>query len=259
MSDLSKVLLVIPHSGLIIPPEIPLNKVRMPAIHRIYKDATIDRYTDQLYNFLSMTRIIFDYHRIFIDVNCNHLIDIEDILPSYFEGIKVYNGWDPTKELRNQIVKKYICPFHKQIEMTDKRFILECHSSEKGSTDDNGKRVKKDIYLCDGQTYDHLPDKPDIKSAPSGLIEEYASQIRKIDKRLSVGINELCYDIYGSIMDFHGIKNGQVFDKRVPLLLQETTETYYMKFDYVDARALTHLNRVCSEALTKALCKFKII
>jgi hypothetical protein len=263
MRNLSNILLVIPHSGLLIPEEIPLSKIRIRAIHKVFKDTISDRYTDHLYDFADMSKIIFKWHRLFVDVN-RHPVQEDFILPSRISGIKVFNNWNPDNKFKHKMASKYYWPFHSQIEKSKKNFILECHSTEKGLLDNSKIRVKKTVYLCDGQNASPIEKEPrtEIKTAPPGLVEEYANQIQKIDKQISVGINEAYYTTYGVIMDWNGMIDGRIFGTyRVPLILQETDESYYINYknDYVNCRALSHLNRVFAESLIKTLTKFKII
>ncbi len=97
----SDILVVIPHSGVIIPPEIALEDLSddFPSLLK-----NIDWYTQWLYDFsdiLGNRRLVFPFCSILLEANRNPA-DIEDCVPLLdVHGRPIYRpGFEPTESMR---------------------------------------------------------------------------------------------------------------------------------------------------------------
>lgn len=114
---LKELLVVIPHSGIVIPGELPLESLseRFPELVQ-----NVDWYTNWLYDFrdlLENRHIVFPYCSLIVEAN-RHPDILEDSVPlKDVRGESVYKTQrKPDDELRKVLAKKYLTTFHKAIE-----------------------------------------------------------------------------------------------------------------------------------------------
>ena len=111
--DLKEIIVVIPHSGKLIPREIPINTLssNFPLLTK-----NVDWYTTWLYSFhdiLGNSSLIFPYCSIVLEANRNPKnIDSSVPLKDSF-GKPVYRAnQEPSLELRRFLSRKYLIKFH---------------------------------------------------------------------------------------------------------------------------------------------------
>jgi hypothetical protein len=131
--ELKELLVVIPHSSIVIPGEIPLESLseRFPALVQ-----NVDWYTNWLYDFrdlLNKRQVVFPYCSLIVEAN-RHPDILEDSVPvKDARGESVYKAQrEPDHELRKMLAKKYLAAFHKSIEddiESGAEFLLDGHST----------------------------------------------------------------------------------------------------------------------------------
>ncbi|MDH7513777.1 MAG: N-formylglutamate amidohydrolase [Clostridiales bacterium] len=106
---LRELLVVIPHSGIVIPSEIPLESLneKFPALVQ-----NVDWYTNWLYDFrdfLDNKHIVFPYCSLILEAN-RHPDILEDCVPlSDVRGQPIYKeNQQPNDELRQRLSDKYL-------------------------------------------------------------------------------------------------------------------------------------------------------
>lgn len=248
-----ELLVVIPHSGIEIPAEIPvesLSEQQFPSLIR-----NIDWHTSSLYDFrdiLGNRQMVFPYCSIILEAN-RHPDAIDDSVPlKDVFGRPVYrSGCEPGLKLRTAMSEKYITPFHEGISdsiSAGAGFLLDGHStvSARGveadqidimnfqnSSMDNGK-----IYFC-----------PDI------YVETYAEELRKRLPEVKVTINDSKYcAVYGHVCAAHSVNAMRKADRKAPAFIQETNQHLYMNSDMTpDIRALNRLRLAFAISIRETL------
>src|SRR4030042_4579937 len=128
-----ELLVVIPHSGIIIPNEIPPDSLsnKFPMLMR-----NVDWYTNCLYDFrdiLGNSQLTFPYCSLILEAN-RHPERLEDSVPlKDILGEPVYqHGREPDQKLRQSLSGKYLHMFHRDISAEiacGKIFMLDGHST----------------------------------------------------------------------------------------------------------------------------------
>ena len=233
-----KPLIIIPHSGNLIPFEIKTESVIDNMQGFLMSQ---DLRTDVLYDFSLLfhcDRLVFPMHRSFCDPN-ESILDIDSSVPLIHWNDKgdtypIYKkGFEPSKELRKFIASKYIKSFYNKVIQTDKTFIFDGHSSNIGDIGDGGAKFNADIEVTDRQISKEK-DKI-IRTAPEGYLEEYLKNLDKQlsnfkvkDKKLVIKYNTpFTVNTYGEIEGKFGYDGIQEKGCRVPLLMQELNEYLY--------------------------------
>jgi N-formylglutamate amidohydrolase len=108
---------VIPHSGVVIPNEVPLETLSEDFFVLVQN---VDWYTNWLYDFrdiLGNRHLVFQYCSIVVEGN-RHPEILDDSVPLMdVRGRPVYiAGLEPSKDLRASLSSKYLKPFHSMIE-----------------------------------------------------------------------------------------------------------------------------------------------
>jgi predicted double-glycine peptidase len=251
---LKELLVVIPHSGIIIPEEIDPHKLS-DDFPQMLKN--VDWYTNYLYDFrdiLGNKQINFPYCSLLLEAN-RHPDILEDCVPLKDPlGKKMYRrGQAPDESLRRTLSDKYLIPFHDEIRNTIMRganFMLDGHStvSAKGVGDDQ-------IELMN---YQHSPlDEGPVSYSPPVFIETYAKELRKRLPDIRISINESKYDnVYGHVCTRHSVNALKRVGQRVPAILQETNQKLYMRPNgTADVCAIERLRRAFAEAIYHTLRK----
>lgn len=249
---LKELLVIIPHSGLVIPKEInpEMLSEQFPELVR-----NVDWYTNYLYDFrdiLHNRQETFPYCSIILEAN-RHPDIIGDCVPlKDVFGQPVYkHGWQPNDVLRKKLSDKYLIAFHKSIEkniISGTDFLLDGHStvSARGLQENQ-------IDLMNFQ-HTKLDDRP-VYFCPPIIIETYAEELRKrlADVRITVNESDY-YHVYGHICAQHSINALSRIGKRVPALLQETNQALYLNADgKPDIKAIEKLRRAFAESIYHTL------
>lgn len=241
-------LVVIPHSGIVIPSEIPLDSLS-DNFSKLVKN--VDWYTNWLYDFrdeLKNSQIVFPYCSLLLESN-RHPERIDDCIPlnDVFRETIYKPGKEPDEKLRKFLVGKYLHAFHHSIReaiSSGMAFLFDGHStiSARGMADNQ-------IDLMNYQFSD-LDRKPRY-FCPDIYVETYANELQKRLPEVQVTINKSEYfKTYGHICSLHSINAPERVGSRVPALLQETNERLYKNPDRTpNVEALNRLRSAFAESL----------
>lgn len=249
-AEFRSLLVVIPHSGIVIPEEIPLDSLSddFPGMIR-----NVDWYTNWLYDFrdlLGNTQIVFPYCSLILESN-RHPDVLDDCVPlKDVRGIPVYRpGLAPEEKLRNLMSGKYLRPFHRSIgeEISGgKQLLLDGHStvSARGMTDNQIDLMNYQVTALEGKPRHFCPD---------AIVETYAEALQRRLPVVNVTVNASeYYTTYGHICAEHSVNSLKREGKRAPALLQETNEKLYRNADRTpNIEALNWLRRAFAESLAE--------
>jgi len=256
--ELKELLVVIPHSGIVIPGEIPLESLsdRFPALVQ-----NVDWYTNWLYDFrdlLQNQHLVFPYCSLILEAN-RHPDILDDSVPlKDVRGESVYKPQrEPDSELRKLLADKYLTFFHKGIECcieSGGEFLLDGHSTvtARGVADNQ-------IDLMNFQ-HSYLDEKPRYYS-PDIYVEAYATELRRRlpDVKITVNSSEY-YTVYGHVCAEHSVNAMGRVGTRVPAIIQETNERLYKNPDRTpNVEAINTLRRAFAESIHAAYCKVREI
>ncbi|HUU37815.1 MAG TPA: N-formylglutamate amidohydrolase [Candidatus Desulfaltia sp.] len=248
--EFKELLVVIPHSGIVIPEDIPLDSLSddFPGLIR-----NVDWYTNWLYDFrdlLDNKQIVFPYCSLILESN-RHPDILDDSVPlKDVYGIPVYRpGREPEEKLREFMSKKYLHPFNQAISEEIERgklFLLDGHStvSTRGMSDNQIDLMNFQVTEIDGKPRYFCPDM---------IVEVYAEALRKRLPEVKVTVNGSEYDTtYGHICAAHSVNSLKREGNRVPALLQETNEKLCRNADRTpNIAALNRLRRAFAESLAE--------
>jgi len=248
---LNELLVVIPHSGIVIPAEIPLESLsdRFPEMVR-----NVDWYTNWLYDFrdlLANRHIVFPYCSLVLEAN-RHPDIIEDSVP--LKDVRnecVYKArMEPGDELRKTLSRKYLTAFHGSISdaiASGAEFLLDGHSTvtARGVADNQ-------IDLMNFQ--DSVLDETPKYYSPGVYIEAYAAELRKRLPDVEVTVNSSeYYRVYGHVCAEHSVNAMGRIGRRVPAIIQETNESLYKNPDRSpNVAAINRLRRAFAESIQAA-------
>lgn len=253
---LRELLVVIPHSGIIIPSEIPLESLdeKFPALVQ-----NVDWYTNWLYDFrdlLDNKHIVFPYCSLILEANRHPDILEESVPLRDVRGQSVYKeGLQPNNKLRQRLSDKYLLPFNRTIEETiaaGADFLFDGHSTvtARGVADNQ-------IDLMNFQ-HSHLDKNPKFFS-PEVYIETYADELHKRLPEVKITINSSDYcAVYGHICSEHSVNAMSRVSRRVPALIQETNERLYKNPDRTpNVEAINRLRKAFAESFYAAWHKVR--
>jgi len=241
-------LVVIPHSGILIPNEIKLDSLAsdFPRLMR-----NVDWYTDWLYDFrdiLGNSQLVFPYCNLILEAN-RHPERLDESVPlKDVFGEPVYRyGLEPDQRLRQSLSRKYLRRFHQDIGAEigrGKTFMLDAHSTltAKGVADNQIELMNLQVTSPGGEPTYFCPDV---------FIETYASELSRLLPGIKVTVNESRYDtVYGHVCGQHSVNAMTRVGNRVPAILQETNQNLYMNADRTpNIEALEKLRRAFAKAL----------
>ena len=255
---LKQLLVVVPHSGLVIPEEIQPEKLskEFPTLLQ-----NVDWYTNYLYDFrdiLGNRQLTFPYCSLLLEAN-RHPDVLDDCVPKKdVFGRELYRSHHaPGDALRRALSDKYLLPYHQSITDTITKgidFLLDGHStiSANGVADNQ----------IDLMNYQHTPldDRP-VFFSPQIFIETYAKALRKRLADIVVTVNDSEYHhIYGHVCAHHCINTLKRTGNRVPGILQETNQALYLNPDGTpNVSALNRLRKAFAEAIYETLVKVRTI
>jgi len=249
---LPELVVVVPHSGLVIPIEISPESLSEDIKERM---ENIDWYTDQLYDLrdiLDNRHIVFPFCSLILEAN-RHPDRIEESVPvrDVFDKNIYGKGMEPSAEMRRALSGKYLLPFHRTIEesiIKGGEFLLEGHSTipARGM----GERQ------IDLMNYQHSEyDEGAVFFSPDIFIEKYAEELRKRLPDVDVTVNGSDYHrVYGHICSAHSVNSLKREGRRVPALIQETSHGLYIDRDgMVDIASINRLRRAFAESIFSAI------
>jgi N-formylglutamate amidohydrolase len=245
--EFKELLVVIPHSGILIPEEIPTASLS-PDFPRLMRN--IDWYTNWLYDFrdiLSNAHLSFPYCSLVLEAN-RHPARLEEAVPlKDVLGEPIYRqGKEPSQELRRRLSRKYLQAFHQSLRREIARgrvFMLDGHSTvtAKGVVDNQIELMNFQLSK-DGERQYFCPD---------AFIESYAEELSKRLPDIKVTVNESKYmNVYGHICGAHSVNGPTRVGNRAPAILQETHQRLYTNEDRTpNVEALERLRRAFAESL----------
>jgi N-formylglutamate amidohydrolase len=249
--ELKELIVVVPHSGIVIPVEIPLDSLseRFPALVR-----NVDWYTNWLYDFrdlLANRHVVFPFCSLVVEAN-RHPDRIEESVPlKDVCGEPVYRERrEPDDGLRRSLAEKYLKTFHRKIEEcieSGMEFLLDGHSTVTArGVDDN----QIDLMNFQHSVLDESPR----HYSPDVYAEAYAAELRKRlpDVRVTVNGSEY-FTVYGHVCSEHSVNAMGRVGGRVPAIIQETNERLYRNPDRTpNVEAINRLRRVFAESFHAA-------
>ncbi len=253
---LKNLLVVIPHSGLVIPAEIKPENLSERFGHLT---RNVDWYTNWLYDFqdiLDNQQLVFPYCSLILEANRRPDI-IEESVPLHdVHGEPIYKpNREPSEHLRKFLAHKYLLAFHKRIEaaiVAGAEFLLDGHSTvpARGVADNQ-------IELMNFQ---HAPSDERVKIySPPAYVETYAEELQKRlpEAKVTVNTSEY-YQVHGHVCAEHSVNAFGRVDKRVPAIIQETCERLYKNADGTpNVEAIDRLRRTFAEAAYLAIRKVR--
>lgn len=251
MAD-ADILVVVPHSGIVIPSEISMDSLAedFPTLVQ-----NLDWYTNWLYDFrdiLNNRHVVFPYCSIVLEGN-RHPDILDDSVPVRdVRGRAVYRpGHEPSVETRTQLAARYLKPFHQNIEdniLAGATFLFDGHSTvtARGVADNQIDLMNfQDSYL----------DNEPLYYCSDAYVETYAAELRKRlpDVVVTVNASEY-YTVYGHVCAAHSVNAPTRVGSRVPALIQETNERLYKNDDKTpNVTAINRLRRAFADSLDETL------
>jgi len=241
-------LVVVPHSGILIPKEIPVNTLscEFPRLMR-----NVDWYTDCLYHsedILGSSRIRFPFCSLILEAN-RHPDDLDSCIPlKDTAGEALYRpGCEPDIKTREFLSDNYLKKFHEIISkklLSGFKFMLDAHSTitAKGVSDNQIELMNFQVSGTERKTKRFCPDI---------FIDTYAEALTKRLPNIKVTVNESkYYYIYGHICGEHSTDSPTGAGDKVPAILQETKQNLYMNANRTpNLEAIETLRRTFAEAL----------
>lgn len=252
MTTFRELLVVVPHSGLLVPSEIPAG-ILSESFFRLVRN--VDWYTNWLYDFrdlLDNQQLVFPYCSLLVEAN-RHPDMLDECVPLRdVANQPIYaDGQEPSEALRRLLAHKYLVTFHRQIEAAIKggaEFLLDGHATVVA----RGVAANQ-IDLMDFQ-HTALDDGPRHYS-PRTFVETYAEelQLRLPDVRITVNESEY-YRVYGHVCAEHSVNAFGRIGKRVPAIVQETCQRLYLNDDQTpNVMAIDKLRRAFANAIRAAV------
>lgn len=246
------VLVVVPHSGVGIPSEVPMESLAedfsVLAEH-------VDWHTNWLYDFrdlLEARHLVFPYCSLVLEANRDPDILDESVPLHDVRGRSVYRpGAEPSRALRADMAARYLKAFHRRIEediASGATFLFDGHATvtARGVADNQ----------IDLMHFQHAPrDRAPLRYCPDVFVETYAAELRKRLPGVEVTVNGSTYwQVHGHVCAAHGIDAMARVGSRVPAFLQETNMRIYTGADgRLNLVALNRLRRAFAESLGRAL------
>jgi len=246
------ILVVVPHSSVAIPPEIPLEDLseNLPELIK-----NIDWYTQWLYDFrdfLNNRQIIFPYCSILLEANRDPAIIDESVPLQDVFGRPIYRkGCEPSVSMRTAWSDKYLKPFHRSIEeniSAGAGLLFDGHSTitARGVADNQ-------IDLMNFQKTDR--DKEPLYYCPEIIVETYAAELRKRLPDVLVTINASEYiNVHGHVCAAHSVNATKRVGSRAPSFIQETNARLFSHENGTpDFAQINRLRRAFAEALSQTV------
>jgi len=171
-----ELLVVVPHSGIVIPTEIDPGSL---AEDFSILMRNVDWHTDWLYDFrdfLGNDQLVFPFCSIVLEAN-RHPANIDESVPlkDALSRAVYKKGAEPDETMRDALSRKYLVPFHNEISRIiahGKRLLLDAHSTVTAhGVADN--QIELMNYQITGSNSKPQYFCPDI------VIETYADELRE--------------------------------------------------------------------------------
>lgn len=253
---MKELLVVIPHSGIVIPAEIRVDDLsdRFPEMAR-----NVDWFTDWLYDFrdlLDNRQIVFPFCSLILEAN-RHPDRVEDCVPLCdVHGQPIYkSGREPGRELRLALADKYLRRFHWSIEeciAAGAEFLLDGHSTV------TARGVSADQIDIMNFQHSALDENP-VHFSPEDCALAYAEELRRRLPDVQVTVNASEYhNVYGHVAAAHSVNARGRMGGKVPAIIQETNEHLYKNPDRTpNIKALNRLRTAFARSLAAAWHRFR--
>jgi len=248
----SDILVVVPHSGVAIPPEISLDDLT-DKFSTLIKN--VDWYTQWLYDFrdiLGNRQLVFPYCSILLEANRDPA-DIDESVPLHdVFGLPIYRaGYEPSASMRAAWSDKYLKPFHRSIEeniSAGSGLLFDGHSTvtARGVADNQ----------IDLMNFQHTPrDEKPLAYCPDLIVETYAAELRKHLPDVLVTVNGSEYfKVHGHVCAAHSVNALKRVGARAPAFIQETNEHLFKNEDGTpNVAQINRLRRAFAESLTQTI------
>jgi predicted double-glycine peptidase len=248
----SDILVVVPHSGVVIPPEISLEDLSDEFTVLI---KNVDWHTQWLYDFrdiLANRQLVFPYCSIVLEANRDPA-DIDESVPlrDVF-GRPIYRkGYEPSASMRAAWSEKYLKAFHRSIEeniSAGAGLLFDGHSTvtARGVADNQ-------IDLMNFQKTDR--DEKPLYYCPDVIVETYAAELRKRLPDVLVTVNCSEYvTVHGHVCAAHSVNAIKRVGSRAPAFIQETNERLFKNKDGTpNVGQINRLRRTFAESLTQTI------
>lgn len=248
----SDILVVVPHSGVVIPPEISLEDLT-DEFSTLIKN--VDWYTQWLYDFrdiLTNRQLVFPYCSILLEANRDPA-DIDECVPlrDVFGRTVYRSGYEPSVSMRAAWSEKYLKPFHRSIEeniAAGAGLLFDGHSTvtARGIADNQ-------IDLMNFQQSDR--DEKPLYYCPDVIVETYAAELRKRLPDVLITVNASDYiKIHGHVCAAHSVNAMKRIGSRAPAFIQETNERIFKNTDGTpNVAQINRLRRAFAESLIQTL------
>lgn len=253
--SLKELLVVTPHSGLLIPAEIPVASLAedFPAMLR-----NVDWYTNWLYDFTDMLdnrQLTFAWCSLLLEANRHPDIPDDAVPLTDVYGARLYRAdREPDFDLRAHLANKYLKVFHRQIETaiaSGAEFLLDGHATvaERGVAPNQIDIMNFQHSLLDDERKDF---------SPPVYAEAYAEELQKRLPEARITVNESeYYDVYGHVCAAHSINAMGRVGRKVPAIIQETCQQLYMDGRAPDVLAIDRMRRAFADAIHATLNKVR--
>ena len=248
----SDILVVVPHSGVVIPPEISLEDLSDEFTALI---KNVDWHTQWLYDFrdiLANRQLVFPYCSILLEANRDPA-DIDESVPLHdVFGRPIYRkGYEPSASMRAAWSEKYLKAFHRSIEeniSAGAGLLFDGHSTvtARGVADNQ-------IDLMNFQQTDR--DEKPLYYCPDVIVETYAAELRKRLPDVLVTVNGSEYvTVHGHVCAAHSVNAIKRVGARAPAFIQETNERLFKNEDGTpNVGQINRLRRTFAESLTQTI------
>jgi predicted double-glycine peptidase len=248
----SDILVVVPHSGVVIPPEISLEDLT-DDFSALIKN--VDWHTQWLYDFrdiLGNRQLVFPYCSILLEANRDPA-DIDDCVPLQdVFGRSIYRaGYEPSASMRGAWSEKYLKPFHRSIEeniAAGAGLVFDGHSTitARGMVDNQ-------IDLMNFQHTDR--DEKPLVYCPDIIVETYAAELRKHLPDVLITVNGSDFvHVHGHVCAAHSVNAMKRVGARAPAFIQETNECLFRNADGTpNVAQINRLRRAFAESLNQTL------
>ncbi len=248
----SDILVVVPHSGVVIPPEISLEDLT-DDFSALIKN--VDWHTQWLYDFrdiLGNRQMVFPYCSILLEANRDPA-DIDESVPLQdVFGRSIYRaGYEPSASMRGAWSEKYLKPFHRNIEeniAAGAGLLFDGHSTitARGMVDNQ-------IDLMNFQHTDR--DEKPLIYGPDIIVETYAAELRKHLPDVLITVNGSDFvHVHGHVCAAHSVNAMKRIGARAPAFIQETNERLFRNADGTpNVGQINRLRRAFAESLNQTL------
>jgi hypothetical protein len=250
------ILVLIPHASTKRPREIKKAWLSKHQNEFLFSEkAETDRFTEKLYDFkkiIGNKELKFPISQVYLNI-CRNPNNLDKSAPIMINEKPVYIK-NISQDFRKKLIKKYIFPFYKKIENTQKSLILEGHSTVSNHHSLGNSSLNYDIVISNTQIDKDLKNKEIF--CPEYILKIYKEEIEKRMPELKVGINSVYTDINDILASKFGsskLKEG----KKCALIHQETDENLYITNNKPDMFKISKLRKVFADSLVETMRRMR--